>query len=540
MQHKNYKNGFIIYIRTSTLRQGTEGVSLEVQEREALQLAKSRFLPVREIVVETETAAKVGRPKFNRVIREIHEGRADGLIVHKLDRGSRNSQDWADISKLLDQGLEVYSVRESVDLQSRGGRLVGDMLAAVAADYVRNLRDETKKGIVGRLKQGLWPFGAPLGYVNNGKGQPKTIHPITGPLVSLAFDLYATGEYTLKALRRELYARGLRTSKGKQIAKNAVSQMLSNPFYTSLLVLRSTGEAFLGVHEPLITQSLFDQVQDVLAGRFRRKPGRHFFLYRGEVACRSCSHRLIGERQKGHIYYRCHSKGCAGTSIREERLNEAVRGGLENFGLFIETYPELADVLRKEIADQQQNRATILQGLLLQRGKFEERLNAATDAVIDGIIDKEVFTAKKRELLEAQARVEEKIAEYESGATSTTALAEHYLELTKVFKHKAFLDSVNESKAISKRLNSNLYVLGKDIELQCFGPFQHVLDHAKSLSCAHRPADSRTITRFSKLLMGGSNIPMSPHPRSDHWAPAIEHSEQTPKRWPKAKLPNST
>ncbi len=53
---------------------------------------------------------------------------------------------------------EVHFANESLDLQSRGGRLSADIQAVVAADYIRNLREETRKGFYGRLKQGLCPM----------------------------------------------------------------------------------------------------------------------------------------------------------------------------------------------------------------------------------------------------------------------------------------------------------------------------------------------------------------------------------------------
>jgi site-specific DNA recombinase len=67
---------------------------------------------------------------------------------------------------LLDAGVEVHFANESLDLHTRGGRLSADIQAVVAADYIRNLREETKKGFYGRLKQGIYPMGAPLGYIN--------------------------------------------------------------------------------------------------------------------------------------------------------------------------------------------------------------------------------------------------------------------------------------------------------------------------------------------------------------------------------------
>ena len=89
------------------------------------------------------------------MIRNLLKGRADGFVVHKIDRSARNFRDWARIAELADQGIDVHFATEPLDFHSRGGRLTADIQAVIAADYIRNLRDETIKGLQGRLKQGL-------------------------------------------------------------------------------------------------------------------------------------------------------------------------------------------------------------------------------------------------------------------------------------------------------------------------------------------------------------------------------------------------
>jgi DNA invertase Pin-like site-specific DNA recombinase len=139
------------------------------------------------------------------MLRLLDRKKAAGVIIHKIDRSARNLRDWADLGELIDRGVEVHFAHESVDLTSRGGRLSADIQAVVAADYIRNLRDEVKKGFYGRLKQGYYPLPAPLGYRDNGGGQAKTPDPITAPLVRQAFESYATGRYNLPLLNEELY-----------------------------------------------------------------------------------------------------------------------------------------------------------------------------------------------------------------------------------------------------------------------------------------------------------------------------------------------
>src|SRR5690606_18803297 len=120
---------------------------------------------------ESQTAAKRGRKEFNRMIQLLRKGKARGVIVHKTDRSARNLKDWADFAELTDRGIVVHFAAEALDLSSRGGRLSADIQAVVAADYIRNLRQEAVKGIRGRLRQGLLPGRAPLGYLDNGSGQ---------------------------------------------------------------------------------------------------------------------------------------------------------------------------------------------------------------------------------------------------------------------------------------------------------------------------------------------------------------------------------
>src|SRR2546426_6988675 len=248
--------GYIGYIRVSTTKQG-EGVSLEVQKDAIARYAERNQFQISRWLEEMETAAKRGRPVFNQAMKLLRQGTHAGIILHKLDRGARNLKDWAEIGELSDQGVEVHFVNEGLDLQSRGGRLSADIQAVVSADYIRNLREETRKGFYGRLKQGLYPMRAPIGYLNRGGGKPKEPDPAVAPLVRSAFELYATGAHSLLTLRREMTRMGLRNRNGNKVTRTGMSVLLNNPFYMGIIKLRKTSETFRGAHQPLITKSLF-------------------------------------------------------------------------------------------------------------------------------------------------------------------------------------------------------------------------------------------------------------------------------------------
>lgn len=188
---------YFSYIRVSTTRQGDRGVSLQEQQDAIVRYAQRQNLKIARSFEEQETAAKRGRPVFSEMLRLLKRGIANGVVIHKIDRGARNLKDWADLGELIDIGVEVHFANESLDLNTRGGRLSADIQAVVAADFIRNLREETKKGFYGRLKQGLYPIRAPIGYLDCGGGKVKAPDPKMEGFVREAFDLYASGNVSL-------------------------------------------------------------------------------------------------------------------------------------------------------------------------------------------------------------------------------------------------------------------------------------------------------------------------------------------------------
>src|SRR5262249_48943879 len=317
------------YIRVSTAKQG-EGVSLQEQKAAILRYAERNVLTISEWFEERETAAKRGRPVFNQMLKLIRHGKAQGVIIHKIDRSARNLKDWADLGELIDQGIKVDFAYESLDLHSRGGRLSADIQAVVAADYIRNLREETRKGFYGRIKQGLYPLPAPVGYLDKGKGNQKEPDPATAHLVRKTFELYGSGKYNFDDLIDELYRLGLRNRVGTRLSRKGLSTILTNPFYIGLIRLgRRGGETFPGAHQPLIPKSLFDRVQEILSGKTNTRIQRYDFLFRRILTCRQCEYSLIGELQKGCVYYRCHTKNCITSCVREDIIERQVLQTLE-------------------------------------------------------------------------------------------------------------------------------------------------------------------------------------------------------------------
>jgi DNA invertase Pin-like site-specific DNA recombinase len=483
---------YIGYIRVSTVKQGTKGVSLIEQRDGILRYAERHGFKISIWLEEMETAAKQGRPVFNEALKLLRTGKAQGIVLHKLDRGARNLRDWASIGELSDQGIEVHFVNESIDLQTRGGRLSADIQAVVAADYIRNLREETRKGFYGRLKQGLYPLPAPVGYLDQGTGKAKIIDPMMGPLVRKAFELYATGSHNLETLGNEMYRLGLRARLGGKINRSSLSQLLNNSFYFGLIRIYKTNESFVGIHEPLIGKVLFDRVQAVLTGKVNVHTQRHSFQFRRMLTCVACRYSLIGERQKGHVYYRCHSKACRKTSIRED-LAEAETS---HFFKQVQFSEEEKAYFRPKVLAMRETWTTRLdeeiQSQNLKLAHVKDRLNRLTDAYLDQALDKTMFEERKKALLWEQKGVEEQLADLSRRNSEYPKRLEQFLELTGTAWLSYQLAFPEEKREMLNIITSNRSVNAKTLGLEPSLAYQPVVNRFKNSDGAPLRAIPRT------------------------------------------------
>ena len=472
-------NEYFAYIRVSTARQGELGVSLP-QQRDAIErYAQRGQLQICRWFEEQETAAKRGRPVFGEMIKLLRCRRAAGAIIHKIDRSARNLRDWADLGELIDQGVEVHFANEALDLHSRGGRLSADIQAVVASDYIRNLREETKKGLYGRLRQGYFPMPAPLGYLNNGAARPKTPDPQTAPLVRTAFELYSTGRYNLRSLGAELHRLGLRRRDGSEIHRNRLSDLLNNSFYYGLIHIKSTGQYFQGVHEPLISKRVFDQVQGILQGKTGTSVLKHDFLYRRRLACQSCKYSLIGETHKSFIYYRCQTSTCPVTCVREESVNSAVLSQLLRVQLEQHERRYLREELERLRGGAARQRDDVVAALRLRLSQVEDRLSRTTDAYIDRLIDQEMFEGRKKALLSERLDLENQLAEWQTGKRDACGELAKFLERADT-AYLAYKSGTNEERRdLLDSLTSNRIVDQKNPIIMLSLPFRAVADRPK-------------------------------------------------------------
>ena len=336
----------------------------------------------------------------------------------------------------------------------------------------------------GGFKQGLYPLPAPIGYLDRGPGKPKEIDPARGPLVRQAFELYDTGLYSVEQLAAKLRELGLTRRGGSALYKSGVSFMLNNPFYVGVVYLRRTGERFPGRHEPLVKRSLFDRVQARLAGKRRSTAWKHEFLFRRLFRCRECAGLMTGERQKGHVYYRCHKTGCPTKCVREEVVDRAVRTAFRGVALPSAVLTAVQERVQAIASSTSNHQEDLERSLDLQLVKLNARLARLTDALIDGLVDRTQFNRRRGALLDERARLQEA---RDSAPDSLERSERQVAEIFELAK-KASLSYEHASDDLRRELiektTSNRLVDESDVAVELREPFLLLAD---ARPAAHGP-----------------------------------------------------
>ena len=238
------------YLRVSTRRQAQrgggddEGFSIPAQREANKKKATSLgAIVVKEFIDGGESARSADRKDLKAMLEYIAENKVDYIIIHKVDRLARNREDDTDIMRILRQhGVKLVSTSEAID-ETPSGMLLHGIMASIAEFYSRNLAAEVMKGLSQKVINGGTPGRAPLGYINvsykDEKGREvRTVEldEERAPLVKLAFEMYATGEWVVSDLAEHLALRGLATRAtlrvpSKPMDNKALNALLLNPYY---------------------------------------------------------------------------------------------------------------------------------------------------------------------------------------------------------------------------------------------------------------------------------------------------------------------
>jgi DNA invertase Pin-like site-specific DNA recombinase len=313
----------VLYMRVSTKEQEAEGFSIPAQRRLLEEYARKQGFQIAETFEDVETAKRSGRKAFQMMLDYlVVNPQVRHLLVEKTDRLYRNFEDHVKISHL---GLNIHLVKEG-ELLNRESKshqkLVHGFKLLMAKNFSDNLSEEVTKGMLEKARGGDFPVRAPVGYLNDRNERSVVIDPVRAPLVRQAFELYATGNYSLSDLRKKLIQDGFTLKNGNpKPPKSTIEHMLKNPFYYG--AFRYRGDVCPGNHTAIVTRELYEKVRGILS---RNKPGPYQDRQFGFIKFMTCAHcgcAITAEIKKGkYVYYRCsYSKGkCQQKYVPEAKL----------------------------------------------------------------------------------------------------------------------------------------------------------------------------------------------------------------------------
>ncbi len=491
---------FFLYARKSTDEPDRQVLSIEAQITELKEFAKKENLEIVDIFIESQTAKEPGRPVFNKMLSRIEKGEADGILAWHPDRLARNSVDGGRIIYLLDIGkIKELKFPTFWFEPTPQGKFMLNIAFGQSKYYVDNLSENTKRGLRQKLRRGEWPGYAPLGYLNDLRTHTIVKDPKRAKLVKKLFELYATGNYSLKDLQKIITNEGLLSRQGKQLSISVIQNILQNPFYYG--VFRYKGELYQGSHKPIISKKLFDKCQKILKDRARPiKRLKKTHIFRGLFKCGECGCAITSEVQKGHIYYRCTKKKvpCSQRYIREELLVEKISKILLKFSLPSAWVEKMIVELEKEKQEKARADFSFVQNLKSQIGNCQRKLEKLLDGYLAGVISQEEYLKAKQKILNQKIELEEKLRNFEREGNRWLELSKKFILASNQAKIVAQKGNLEEKREFLKRIGSNLILLDRNIKYFPRSAWK-ILENLPNLSAERRRREAQKDINFSKI-----------------------------------------
>ena len=405
-----------------------------------------------------------GQRNFAEMLSFLQAGKAEGILSWHPDRLARNSIDGGQIVYLLDTGkIKDLKFPTFWFENTPQGKFMLNIAFGQSKYYVDNLSENIKRGHRAKLRKGIWPSFAPLGYTNNHRTREVDVDIEKAPLVRKAFELYATGKYTLKQIAKILKDLGLRSYKGNVLSVSCVQRILKSSFYYG--IFEFNGETYQGSHKPLISKKLFYKCQEVMKdrGHIKIRKAEKSFPFRGLLTCGECGCAITAETQKGRNYYRCTKKreACSQKYVREEILTEQAKSFLQKVSLPSQDTEKILRELDKDEQKARKDSKVIVQNLKSESADVEARLDKLLSAYLDEIISVEEYATQKQKMLDQRVELKEEIREIEDKGVSWLEPARAWVKSLNEAEKLLLSGDKSEMTTFLKQIGSNHILLDK-------------------------------------------------------------------------------
>lgn len=395
----------VLYIRVSTDEQALKGYSQRNQAERLQSFCTNNNIEIIQTIFEDHSAKNFNRPEWSKLILSLNQyksARPNLLLFTRWDRFSRNTADaYYVITQLQKLNIEPQAIEQPLDMSIPENKVLLAMYI-VTAEVENDRRSlNVKYGIHKAKQEGRWIGHAPIGFINKCTESGKKIIAPYEPdatLIRKAFTRIAEQNNTI----RKSYQ--LSITDGLKCSLSAFWKMLRNPVYYGWIrasSLNGETEYVKGTHESLISEELFNQVQNILNNRKRQvyinQPVNSLLLLRGFLYCPKCSRKLSGSGSKGrnnrYYYYHCYSP--CNYRIRADKINNLFLREINKLNAdpeYVILYKKVLqdsfkDIYNKKVIDQSYITSII--------EKLIDRITKARELLSKGNIDSEDYLAIK-------------------------------------------------------------------------------------------------------------------------------------------------
>ena len=478
----NQTKKFFVYARKSTDSEERQIRSIDDQITELKEFAQKQNFEIVKIFIEKQTAKEPGRPIFNEMLSSIEKGKAKGILAWHPDRLARNSIDGGKIIYFLDTGkIETLKFPTFWFENTPQGKFMLQIAFGQSKYYVDNLSENIKRGIRQKLKNGIWPQMAPLGYLNDKNTRTIIVDKNKARLIKKAFELYASGKYSLRELREVVNGLGLIGRRNKPLSISNYQYFLKNPIYCG--VIRYKNELYEGKHEPIIAKKLFDKVQEVI--KQKSKPQTKtlkYFLYRGFFRCGECGYTITADRKikksgKKYVYYFCTRKNpehkCSqNTFTREEKIFEQVKKEIQKVSLPDNAAEKMIEELRKEKSKTTQSSTSFAQKTKAKIINIDRKLERLMSAYLENALTLEEYQVAKNKLVGRKQVLKNKKACFEQNRHNWFELAIKFIKYAKYAGILAKTKNLENQRDFFKKLGSNFQILDQKLIFDFKNPWK--------------------------------------------------------------------
>lgn len=319
-----------LYLRVSLDTTGKQ-LAVSRQRKECTEIAQARgWTIVEEFVDNSVSASKsdVKRPGYDAMVAAFSRGEFDALLCWDLDRLSRQPrqlEDWIDAAET--RGLLLATANGEADLSTDGGRLFARVKLAVARSEVERKSARQKAAHIQRAAD-----GRPWGTTRSFGFQSGTMehHLDEAPVLRWMYDELLAGT-TQAEIARQLNARGIRTTRGKEWIQTSVRSVLIHPRNAGFRVRKPHDEhrkveeciVAKGQWEPIVTEETWRAAVDKMTANPRPGGGHRKYLLSGLARCGVCGTTVRGGYSAGgYNIYMCTGSRCVGRNL--SKLDELI------------------------------------------------------------------------------------------------------------------------------------------------------------------------------------------------------------------------